>query len=75
LLQALYHIVNDRAGFSVVDDLPEARAKVPMQMRIISTDGWPYLVDRAEIAIEKRAGEGLRDIFTSLRIGREIAGA
>src|SRR5215471_20701246 len=59
-LQALHHIVDDRAGFSVVDDLPEAGAKVSMQMGIIGADGWPHLVDRTEVAIEKRAGEGLR---------------
>src|SRR5262249_32876655 len=45
-----------------------------MQMGIIRADGWPHLVDRAEIAIEKRTGEGLRDIFAGLSIGREIAG-
>src|SRR4029434_8763444 len=74
-LQALHHIVNDWTGFGIVDDLPEAGAQVPMPMGIISADGWPYLVDRAEITVEKRTGEGLRDVFASLGIGREIAGA
>src|SRR5262245_37963580 len=44
-------------------------------MGIIGADGWPHLVDRAKVAIEKRAGEGLRDIFAGLGIGGEIAGA
>src|SRR5262249_53334647 len=63
-----------RAGFSVVGDLPEAGGKVSMEMGIIRAEGWPHLVDRGEIAIEKRTGGGLRGIFAGLRIGRGVAG-
>src|SRR5713101_971960 len=41
-------------------------------MGIIGGHGWPYLVDRAEVAIEKRAGQRLRDVLAGLRIRREI---
>ena len=46
-----------------------------MQMGIIGADGWPHLVDGTEIAVEKRAREGLRDILAGLGIGSDIAGA
>src|SRR5439155_4381529 len=71
----LYDFVDNGAGRVVIQHLPEPGAQVALQVRIISADRWPYLVDATEIAVQKRAGQLPGDVSAGFCIGREIAGA
>src|SRR5262249_18993279 len=75
LLQALQHIIDDGADRGVIQHLPEPGAQVALQVWIISADGWPDLVDAAEIAVQKRARQLPRNVLARFGIGREIARA
>jgi hypothetical protein len=69
LLQTCQDIVDDGTGGRVVDDLPEATAKIPLEMGIACTDGGSYGVDGAEILLQ----EGTRELAAARSVYGGVA--